>query len=134
MVLTSLTKYRETGLLVLRVALGAVFFYVHGWPLLAGGIVKWRELGHEMHWLHISFAPVLWGFMAAFSESIGTLLFMIGLLFRPACILLALTMLVASIVDYKTGGLGRAAHALELFIVFATLIVIGPGKYSVDKS
>jgi putative oxidoreductase len=134
MVLTFLTKYRESGLLVLRVALGAIFFFAHGWPLLAGGIVKWRELGHAMHFLHINFAPVFWGFMAAFSESIGVLLLILGLFFRPSCILLALTMLVASIMDLKTGGLAHASHALELFVLFSALILIGPGKYSVDKS
>jgi putative oxidoreductase len=134
MVLTSLTKYRESGLLALRVALGGLFFYVHGWPLLAGGVGKWRELGLAMHFFHIHFAPVFWGFMAAFSESIGAVLVMLGLLFRPACILIAITMFVAATVDWRTGGLAHAAQALELLIVFASLIFIGPGKYSVDKS
>jgi len=134
MVLTSLTKYREVGLLALRVALGAVFFCAHGWPNLAGGVGHWRELGHAMHYVHIYFAPVFWGFMAASSQSIGVIFFMLGLLFRPACILLTITMAVASIMDFKSGGLVHASHAVELFIVFLTLIFIGPGKYSVDKS
>src|ERR1700722_9803935 len=134
MVLTSLTKYREPGLLFLRVSLGAVFFFAHGWPILAAGVGKWRELGHEMHYVHIHFAPVFWGFMAAFSESIGAALFVLGLFFRPACILLAITMAVAAVTGLKTGGMAAASHALELCIVFFSLIFIGPGKYSVDKS
>ena len=134
MVLTSLTKYRELGLLFLRVALGLVFFFAHGWPILAAGVGKWRELGHEMHYVHIHFAPVFWGFMAAFSESIGAALFVMGLFFRPACILLTITMAVASVMELKTGTLGGASHAVELCILFLSLIFIGPGKYSVDKS
>ena len=99
MILTSLTKYRDLGLLLLRVALGALFIYVHGWPNLAGGHARWQELGRDMHYLHINFAPVIWGFMAAFSESIGGALFVIGFLFRPSCILLALTTAVVSIME-----------------------------------
>jgi len=134
MVLTSLTKYRESGLLFLRIGLGTVFFFAHGWPLLAAGVGKWRELGHEMHHVHIHFAPVFWGFMAAFSESIGAVLFALGLLFRPACILLAITMAVASIADLKTASLNGSSHAIELCIFFFAMIFIGPGKYSIDKS
>ena len=114
MILTSLTKYRDLGLLLLRVALGVLFIYVHGWPNLAGGRLRWQEIGHDMHYVHINFAPALWGFIAAFSESIGGALFAIGFFFRPSCILLALTMTVVSIMEWKTGGLVKASHALEL--------------------
>ena len=134
MVLTSLTKYRDFGLLLLRVALGALFIYVQGRPDLAGGVARWREIGHDMHYVHINFAPVVWGFIASFSESIGAALFVIGFFFRPSCILLALTTMVVSIMEWKTGGLVRASHFLELTILFSTLILIGPGKYSADKN
>lgn len=134
MVLTSLTKYRDLGLLFLRVALGGLFVLLHGWPHMAGGIVKWRELGHAMHYLHINFAFGLWGFMAALSESVGAVFFMAGFLFRPASILLTFTMAVASLMVWKTQGISAASHPLELAIVFLAFIFIGPGKYSADKS
>jgi putative oxidoreductase len=134
MVLTSLTKYRDLGLLLLRAALGMLFIYAYGWPHLAGGLAKWKSMGHAMQSLHISFAPAMWGFAAAFSESIGAALFVLGFFFRPACMLLAFTMLVASLTLSKTGGLAEAAHPVELFILFSSMIFIGPGKYSVDKS
>ena len=134
MILTSLTKYRDLGLLLLRVALGILFVYVHGWPNLAGGHLRWQEIGHDMHYVHINFAPVIWGFIAAFSESIGGALFVIGFLFRPSCILLALTMAVVSIMEFKMHGLASASHAMELTIIFLSMIFIGPGKYSADKN
>ena len=133
MVLTSLTKYREAGLLFLRVALGLLFIRCYGWPHLSHGAAKWREMGHAMQALHISFAPVVWGFAAAFSESIGAALFVLGFLFRPACMLLAFTMFVAGLTQMK-GGIAEASHPFELCILFLSLIFIGPGKYSVDKS
>ena len=133
MILTSLTRFREFGLLFLRVALGAFFIYVHGWPKLAGGLAGWEKLGHSMQVLHIHFAPAFWGFLAAFSESIGAALLLLGFLFRPACILLVITMTVASLTQIKH-GLAEASHPIELAILFFALIFIGPGKYSIDKS
>jgi len=134
MILTSLTKYRDFGLLFLRVALGALLIYVHGRPDLGGGITRWREIGHDMHYLHINFAPAFWGFIAAFAESVGSALFVIGFLFRPACILLALTTAAVSIIDGKAGGLLRGSHGMVLAILFVSMIFIGPGKYSADKN
>jgi putative oxidoreductase len=135
MVLTSLTKYREFGLLLLRVSLGGLIIYAHGWHDLGGGTGRWREMGHAMYYLHIHFAPVMWGFLAAFAETVGAALLVIGYFFRPACILLALTALVLSIVQWKLAGhFAGAAHDLELLAVFVSLILIGPGKYSADKS
>ena len=71
--------------------------------------------------------------MAAFSESIGAALLMLGLFFRPSCLLLVITMAVAALSDYHAKGLGQSSHALELCFVFITLIFLGPGKYSVDQ-
>ena len=134
MILTSLTRFREAGLLFMRVALGCFYIYAHGWPKLVGGIAKWKAVGTAMKHVGITFAPAFWGFMAAFSESIGCALFVLGLFFRPSCILLVITISVASIMHYHNGGVVKASHAIELAIVFFSLIFIGPGKFSVDKN
>lgn len=133
MILTSLTKFREFGLLLLRGALGLFFIYVHGWPKLAGGLSKWRDVGRNMHVVHIHFAPEFWGFMAAFSESIGAALLVLGLFFRPSCILLVITMTIAAM-TLLPHGLLAASQPIELAIVFFSLLFIGPGKYSIDKN
>lgn len=129
----TLSNYRDAAMLFLRITLGIVFIYVHGWRNLAGGLPKWKALGGAMRHVGINFWPGFWGFMAAFSESIGVGLLIVGLAFRPSCLLLVLTLTVAAISDYHTHGLGEASHALELCLVFAALIFIGPGKYSVDQ-
>src|ERR1700729_1652390 len=96
MLLTSLTKFRDSGLLFLRVALGAFYIYAHGWHKLAGGVHAWREIGLAVRYIGIHFAPVFWGLMAALSETLGCVLVILGFLFRPACIGLLITLLVAS--------------------------------------
>jgi putative oxidoreductase len=135
MVLTSLTRFRDWGLLFLRVALGAFFFYVHGWRKLAGGVHEWHELGVAIRFVGIHFGFVFWGLMAALSETLGCVLVILGCLFRPACILLFITLSVAAVMLLHTHqGWDAASHAVELAILFFSLIFIGPGKYSVDKN
>ncbi|MDT8901603.1 DoxX family protein [Anaeroselena agilis] len=125
-------RFRDGGLLLLRVGLGLMFMY-HGWPKVTGGVAAWTKLGMSMSFVGIGFLPPFWGFMAAASEFGGGLLLIVGLFFRPACLLLAVTMAVAVAMKFGTGaGLGGASQALELGIVFVSLLFIGPGRYSFD--
>lgn len=130
----NLSNYRDAALLFFRVTFGVEYIYVHGWRKLAGGIGKWKEVGHAMKYVGIHFWPGFWGFMAAFSETVCMGLLLIGLAFRPSCLMLIITMIVAAIFDYHTkGGLSGASHALELLLLFIMLLFVGPGKYSVDQ-
>lgn len=132
-ILDSLGKYRNTGLLVLRVGLG-VMMIVHGFPKLAGGPTGWEGLGGSMKVVGISFLPIFWGLMAAVAEAVGGLFLILGIFFRPVNVLLVVTMLIATLVHINKGdGIGGASHAIELGIVFFSLLFIGPGKYSIDK-
>ena len=129
-----LSRNRDAGLLVLRLGLAVVFIWAHGWPKLAGGSEKWTKLGGAMQHVGIHFWPVVWGFLAALAETLGAFLVGIGLFFRPACLMLAITMTIAAISESSGKGTWRdAAHAIEVGIVFLSLMFIGPGKYSVDR-
>jgi len=135
MILTSLTKFRDQGLLFLRVALGCFYIYAHGWRKLAGGVHEWREIGAAVHYVGIHFAFVFWGLMAALSETVGNVLFILGCLFRPACLMLLFTLCVAVAFHVRSGqGWAKASEALELAILYFSLLFIGPGKFSVDKN
>ena len=132
-ILDSLGNYRNTGLLILRVGLG-IMMITHGFPKLAGGPADWEGLGGSMKVVGINFLPMFWGLMAAVAEGVGGLFLILGLFFRPVNILLVITMAIAALVHLGKGdGLGGASHAIELGIVFFSLIFIGPGKYSIDK-
>jgi putative oxidoreductase len=132
MVLRFLDKYRDIGLLILRIGIG-VMFIMHGLPKLTGGPEKWMMLGGVMKSLGVDFAPTVWGFMAAFSECIGGLLLVLGFFTRPACFALLATMIVAMSMHISKGDPFVAySHAMEAGILFISLILIGPGKYSLD--
>lgn len=131
-ILSNLGKYKNTGLLIIRVGLGIMFIY-HGYPKVLGGPTTWAKIGTSTKYVGIHFLPVFWGFMAACSETFGGFLLIIGLAFRPVCLLLLCTLIVATLMHLATGGgLDQAAHAIEDAVVFAGLLFVGPGRYSVD--
>lgn len=130
---SSLSRYHHAGLLVLRVGIGAMMI-LHGYPKLLGGPEKWAKLGGSMAAFGIHDSPAFWGFMAAFAEGVGGLLFLIGFLFRPATLLLMITMAVAAMHHINDGeGVMGGSHAIELGILFLAMFIIGPGNYSIDK-
>ncbi len=132
-ILDNLGKYRNTGILLLRIGLG-VMMMLHGLPKLKGDVQSWTALGQSMSHFGINFWPAFWGFMAAATETFGGFLFVLGLCFRPVSLLLMFNLIVAAVHHLKAGdGLMGASHAIELAIVFLSMIFIGPGKYSVDK-
>jgi putative oxidoreductase len=132
MILSALGRFKDLGLLVLRLGMGAMFI-VHGWPKLQGGVERWTQVGGALGHLGITWQPAFWGFMAALSEFGGGICLILGFAFRPACILMGFTMLVATTMHLKTQGVAEASHAIECLSVFLGLLFIGPGKFSVDK-
>jgi putative oxidoreductase len=108
-------------------------FMFHGMPKLFAGAQTWEFLGSQMSVIGISFAPVFWGFMAALSESLGGLLLILGLFTRPAALLMLFTMFIAALMHFTNGdGLKGASHAIEMAIVFSTVLIAGSGKLSLD--
>lgn len=133
MILSGLGNYKHTGLFILRLGIG-IMFMLHGYPKLTGGPEMWEKLGSASSHVGINFYPVFWGFMAAAAEFFGGALMILGFAFRPACIFLFFTMLVAAVTHISKGdGIMGASHAIELGIVFLGLLILGPGKYSIDK-
>ena len=131
MCLKVLGKYRDEGLLILRIGLG-VMFILHGWPNIQGGPDLWEKVGMAMGNFGISFAPVVFGFLAALSEFGGGICLVFGLYTRGAALFMFITMVVAATMHLKSGdGLPKASHAIEAAFVFLGLIFIGAGKYSI---
>jgi putative oxidoreductase len=134
-ILKKIDMHRDIGLLIIRVGIGASMLIFHGYGKITGGTALWEKLGSNMNSIGIDVYPVFWGFMAAFSESICSLLIMTGLLFRPATVLLVVTMIVAVLrhLTLPEGAAGAgwsgASHALELLAIYIGLFFLGPGRF-----
>jgi putative oxidoreductase len=135
MLLKFLAAYRDAGLLVLRIGLG-IAFIIHGLPKLTGGPKVWKGVGSAMSNLGIDQFPEVWGFLAAVTEGIGGVLLVLGAFYRPTCLLLTFTMIVATCqltLGSKDPEYRLYSHPMKMAIVFFGLAFIGPGKFSVDK-
>lgn len=62
-------------------------FIFHGYTKLLSGPQGWEGLGGSMKNVGINFFPMVWGFMAAITEAFGGFLLILGLAFRPVCLL-----------------------------------------------
>ncbi len=135
MIWTHLDKYRDAGLLLLRLIFGAYLAFGHGLGKITGGAEQWAQLGGVMDGLFgIGVLPTFWGFMAAVAEFVGALLVAVGLATRPAAILVVINMLVAA-TAHMTGAIdGSPELALLYAALFFSLIFTGPGKYSFDEN
>jgi putative oxidoreductase len=129
-----LAKYRETGLLLMRVGLGVLFIIITG-PVLLGGPSRWGNFGGAIRSLGLHTNYQFWGFLGALMGCAGGALMIFGLFFRPG-VLLCLVITLVHLLGVL-GGIGsyRAnLAAIELFVVLIGLLFVGPGKYSVDKN
>ena len=133
--LSSLGQYRDLGFLILRAGIG-IMMVLHGWPKLAGGQQNWEQLGGAMGYLGITFWPVLWGFFSAMAETLGGALLAVGFLTRFAAIFLTFNMGVATLMVYHIshGSFKDWSHPAEIGIACLSLVIIGAGKYSVDRA
>lgn len=123
--------YPDLALLLLRVGFGLYMAIGHGWGKITAGPDAWANLGGVMAMFGLDFFPAFWGFMAAFSEFVASLLVAVGLVTRPAALLVGFTMLVASVSHLMQAESPEKA-AMYLF-VFAAIAIYGPGKFSLDK-
>ncbi|GAC1633548.1 MAG: DoxX family protein [Candidatus Acidiferrum sp.] len=125
-----LDRLQPLGLLVLRAALGIVFFS-HGYPKLVRPNLDMQQF-FVQHGL-----PAQFVYVAGVLEAFGGALLVLGLFTRPAALLLAVEMGVAIWKVHSSGGI-MAVHLYEFPLALAAaslaLATVGPGVISVDES
>jgi putative oxidoreductase len=127
----------DLALLLGRLAIG-VCFVIHALGKLGlvgtgsmAGFTAWlRELGLPL--------PELNARIAMLSELTGGSALALGLLTRPACLLLISTMLVAGLMGHRGAGYlitnnpPGAEYTINLAAICVMFFLIGPGAYSLD--
>jgi putative oxidoreductase len=122
-------RWINTALLLLRLGFAFTMIYYHGWMKITAPD-SWEWLGSNMKYIGIEFAPEFWGFMSAFAEVVCAGLIGIGLLTRPAALILAFDLFMAFLFEHNEGGHpGNAAEGLAVAVFF---MLAGAGKHSVD--
>ncbi len=125
----SLNSLQPLGLLLLRVALGLIFFS-HGYPKLAHSAAGMQAF-FVQHGL-----PGYFVYMSGVLEVFGGILLVLGLFTRAAALLLAIEMGVA-IWKVHSGGGYLAIHNYEFPLAILTasfaLATVGAGAVSLDQ-
>lgn len=122
----------EVGLLILRVVTGAIFVAA-GVGKFASGAETLKGVGSQLGVFGITFAPLVWGILAAASEAVGGVLLIIGAFTRWAAFFLLGTMIVAVAVKINGGGdfVKDVGYPLTMAAVSMALIFTGPGRYAI---
>lgn len=127
--ITSLPTAASTGLLLVRLVMG-IAFILHGWG----------KIQAPFSWMPGSTMPGILLFLAALSEFGGGIAILLGALTSLASFGLACTMSVAVYFHAVVFGdpfVSKGGGSYELGMLYFALsimfILVGPGKFSVDK-
>ncbi len=119
----------SVGLLLLRLSIGILMIH-HGQEKLAD---PQQFADTYVASLHLPF-PLVFAYLAGFSELIGSWLLILGLLTPLGALALAGTMTVAAYQHILTAGLN--IYVLELVALYLggslALLLLGPGRFSFD--
>lgn len=118
----------DLGVLLLRVFAGLSLALAHGLGKLPPSerfLVGIAEMGFPL--------PIVFGWAAALSELVGGILVALGLFTRPAAFFIAVTMSVAAFIRQAGDPFSELELALLYGIVAVTLLLVGAGRYSIDR-
>lgn len=116
------------GLALLRIG-GSGLLLTHGIPklqrLFGEGPIEFADP------LGMGAAPTL--FLAVFAEFLCAILVLIGYKTRWATVPIIATMLVAAFIQHAADPISGKEKSLLFLIIFLSILLLGPGIYSVDK-
>lgn len=117
----------DIGLLLLRVIAGAALAFAHGMgkvPPSEGFIGRVAGMGLP--------APELFAWLAATAEFGGAMLLVLGLLTRPAALLICGNMLIVALLGHAGDPFGDREKAVLFGAIALLYLLAGAGHYSLD--
>jgi len=123
--------YNEWAPVFLRLILG-IAFIAHGWS-------KWQNIDGVIGFFGSLGIPASFAYIVAFVELVGGIAILLGIFTRYAAALIAIVMAVATIlVKSKAGFIAKSGCGAELDLAFLAiaivLVILGPGKMSLEKA
>lgn len=120
------------GCLILRLYVGVAVLLGHGWPKVAemlGGHGHFPELVES---LGLPF-PMLFSWLAALSQVVGSLLLILGLWTRAAALAVGFTIAYGVLSVHWTEGFGGMELGITYSVVLVAIAISGPGRMSLDR-
>lgn len=118
----------NTGKLILRLGMGMLML-THGYPkmikLFSGGEITFTD--------PFGIGVIISLTLAVFAEVICSVLIIVGYQTRLACIPLIITMLVAIFIIHSDDPFKRKELAILYTVAFTVIMLVGPGRYSLDS-
>jgi putative oxidoreductase len=124
------TRLLNLSILLLRCTVGFILF-VAG----AGKLFSWFGgfgMKTTIQYYSLSGISEFFTYVSAYTEFIGGLLLIIGLLTRPAAFAVLINMIVATYVMWPKGFVTGAAYPFSLTISALVILLTGPMTYSID--
>lgn len=120
-------KSASLALLILRVGISSLML-THGWGKLANYAEMSTQFGDP-----IGLGPATSLTLTVFAEFFCSIALILGLFTRAALIPLMTTMLVAVIIVHADDPFRRQETGLLYLVPYLTLLLTGPGKFSLDN-
>lgn len=119
----------DWALFFLRLGLSIVFIFITGWMKVSAGAPLWTKLGQNMHYIGVTWKPEFWGFMAMLAEFGGGICLLLGILVRPAAVLLLFVMFIATLASLHNGKtFSDLGEIIVIFGALLCLLLLGSGK------
>ena len=116
----------DLATLILRVSIGVIMAY-HGY----GKLMHFSEM-QEKFMNFLGLGPSISLALVVFAELFCSILLILGFMTRAALIPLIITMLVALFSAHNGDIFGKGELAALYLVAYTSLILTGPGRYSVD--
>ena len=117
----------DVGLLFLRLAASFMLLHVHGWPKIANYTAELTRIEDPF-----GFGPHFSLLAAIAAEVICPLLIAAGWFTRLACLPVLAVLLVAMLLVHPHWSIAEGQFGWLLLIAFTTIVLCGPGAWSVD--
>lgn len=125
---TSITNLNLSSL-ILRLVGGGFMLYQHG----GGKFLKFFS-DQKIEFIDpIGIGATATLALVVFAEAVCSILVMLGLMTRYALVPLILTMIYAAFVVHAKDAFGDKEMALMYLAIYFALLLIGPGRYSLDR-